>query len=246
MPAYTHGRFVWRAHVSADPVSSQAFYGELFGWTFAPVPGDKRSSFVAKAGPTPVCGFTAASTPAVRPHWCTYLSMEDVDGAAAIAAISGGRVVAPPMEVSGLGRCALIADPQGATVHLLRGAEGDPALPPRPAPFTFGWEALLTTDRTGALGFYGRLAPWHVGELRGQTLLVAGSGTAADVQVAKPGLPSLWVPFVGVPDLADRRRAATELGARVRVAEAPVWGVGRALTIEDPFGAVIGLFEPAA
>jgi predicted enzyme related to lactoylglutathione lyase len=246
MAAHTHGRFVWRAHVSADPAASQGFYAALFGWTFAPPPGEKRPHSVARVGATPVCGFSTASTPAVRPHWSTYLSMEDVDGAAAIAAISGGRVVAPPMDVSGLGRCALIADPQGATVQLLRGAEGDPPLPARPAAFTFGWEALHTTDRAGALGFYGRLAPWHVGELRGQTLLVAGSGTTADVQVAKPGLPSLWVPFVAVPDLTDRRRAATELGARVRVEEAPVWGVGRALTIEDPFGAVIGLFEPAA
>jgi predicted enzyme related to lactoylglutathione lyase len=245
MPAYTYGRFVWRAHVSADPNASQAFYAALFGWTFASAPGDKRADCVARAGATLVCGFSAASAATARPHWATYLSMEDVDGAAAIAAISGGRVVTPPMDMNGLARCALIADPQGASVHLLRGSEGDPPLAPRPAPFTFGWEALRTADRAGALGFYGRLAPWHVGELRGRTLFVAGTGNAADVQTASPGMPSQWVPFVAVPDLTERRRMALALGARVRVEEMVVSDVGRALVLEDPFGAVFGLLEPA-
>lgn len=246
MPAYTHGRFVWRAHVSADLDASQAFYAGLFGWTFTTTPGDRRPHSVAKAGTAPVCGFSRAPTPAARPHWSTYLSMEDVDGAAAIAAISGGRVMTPPTDMNGLGRCALIADPQGATVHLLRGAEGNPQLPPRPAPFMFGWEALRTADRAGGLSFYRRLAPWHVGELRGRTMFVAGTGNAADVQAASPGMPSLWVPFVAVPDLVEHRRRAADLGARVRVEEMVVSDVGRALVVEDPFGAVFGLFEPAA
>jgi predicted enzyme related to lactoylglutathione lyase len=58
-------------------------------------------------------------------------------------------------------------------------------------------------------------------------------------------MPSQWVPFVAVPDLTERRRMALALGARVRVEEMVVSDVGRALVLEDPFGAVFGLLEPA-
>jgi predicted enzyme related to lactoylglutathione lyase len=244
MRAHTPGRFVWRAHLSAEPADAQAFYGALFGWRFESPAVDRRTVTLAKVGDRPVCGFLASPQGPAGAHWAAYLSVEDVDGAAAIAATSGGHVVMPPTDMAGQARCAVIADPQGARVHLLRAAEGDAPVTPRPVPFTFGWETLHTTDETGAVDFYCGLAPWHVGELLGRRLFVDGLGAVADVQPTPPGTPSHWLPYVVVAALEDCRRAAVRLGGIVQVEALPLPGVGRATVVQDPTGAVIGLLEP--
>jgi predicted enzyme related to lactoylglutathione lyase len=46
-------------------------------------------------------------------YWMTIFAVADTDAAAAKAAELGGTVVAPPGDIEGVGRFALLTDPQG-------------------------------------------------------------------------------------------------------------------------------------
>ena len=57
----------------------------------------------------------------VPPHWMSYVAVDDVDAAAAKAAELGGEIKVPPMDIPGIGRFAVFADPQGAHLSLFKG-----------------------------------------------------------------------------------------------------------------------------
>ena len=51
------------------------------------------------------------------PHWNVYFNVEDVDASVAKAEELGAQIVAPAFDVPGVGRMAMVADPQGADVQ---------------------------------------------------------------------------------------------------------------------------------
>jgi predicted enzyme related to lactoylglutathione lyase len=55
----------------------------------------------------------------VPPHWNIYFNVEDVDATVAKTVELGGQVVAPAFDVEGVGRMAVLADPQGAMFNLM-------------------------------------------------------------------------------------------------------------------------------
>jgi hypothetical protein len=57
----------------------------------------------------------------IPPHWATYLGVDDVDARVAKVKEHGGSVVVEAMSVPGIGRMALVADPQGAHIWLFKG-----------------------------------------------------------------------------------------------------------------------------
>ena len=61
----------------------------------------------------------------VPPHWNVYFNVEDVDATVAKALELGGQVVAPAFDVPGVGRMAVLADPQGAMFNLMAGDTTD-------------------------------------------------------------------------------------------------------------------------
>ena len=57
-------------------------------------------------------------------HWIQYVTVEDADAAAARAKKAGGRITSPGTDVPGVGRIAVIQDPQGAQIGLIKPAQG--------------------------------------------------------------------------------------------------------------------------
>jgi hypothetical protein len=53
------------------------------------------------------------------PHWNVYFNVEDVDAGATRLEELGGTTVAPAFDVPGVGRMAMVADPQGAMFWLM-------------------------------------------------------------------------------------------------------------------------------
>jgi predicted enzyme related to lactoylglutathione lyase len=240
------GRFIWREQISTDVERSKAFYGELFNWTFKAMPMPGMDYVIIEADGNGIGGLMAPP-PEAPPmsFWGTYLSVADVDAATAKAATLGGHVHVPPTDIPTVGRFSFVVDPQGAALYLFK-PQGPDEAPPmgRPAPFTFCWETLNTSDPTAASAFYTQVAPWTSSSFNGMATLNAESGPVADVQAAPPGVPPHWLLFVAVPSLSDRRDAAARLGATVIMPEIDVPGVGKIAVIQDPVGAYLGLFEP--
>jgi predicted enzyme related to lactoylglutathione lyase len=62
----------------------------------------------------------------IPPHWNVYFNVADVDATAQQVDTLGGKTVAPPFDVPGVGRLGVFTDPQGG-MFCLMAAAGDEA-----------------------------------------------------------------------------------------------------------------------
>lgn len=117
----TPGAFSWNELMTTDPLAARAFYGELLGWTFREQPMPEGLYHVGELGGASVCGIMAISpaTGPMPPNWGSYVTVADVDASARRAVELGGTVCAGPFDIPGVGRMAVVQDPQGAVIHLI-------------------------------------------------------------------------------------------------------------------------------
>jgi len=102
------GSLTWNQLHTRDKEGAAAFYGAVFGWTA----GDG----VWNLGERPVGGVMdmPPGTPDEVPaFWMTVFSVADCDESVAKASELGGAIVSPPEDLEGIGRFALLTDPQG-------------------------------------------------------------------------------------------------------------------------------------
>jgi len=230
---YKPGKFVWVDLITGDVEGAKAFYGPLFGWTFK----NKGRYTTVLHGDERVAGFVSAADPE-RSEWIGNLSVEDVDRSVELAKANGGGVEREAVDAPDRGRLALISDPGGAVVLLVRSSSGDTpdGLPPVGS---FLWRELWTHDVDAALGFYATIAG-HTPKtvlMHGQpySVLAAKDVARAGVMRAPPEVSPLWLPYVRVEDPLATAERAVELGARlVALSE-------KAVILVDPTGAPIGV-----
>ena len=55
----------------------------------------------------------------IPPHWMVYFAVLDCDSTANHAEKLGGTICAPPIDVVGVGRFAVLTDPQGAVFSVI-------------------------------------------------------------------------------------------------------------------------------
>ena len=118
----THGKFHWNELLSGDVERCKAFFSAVCGWTYDDVPMPNFTYTVAKSGDKIAGGIMDKSKtgePTMPSHWMAYIGVDDVDAAAAKVAGAGGKVLQEPFDVEGVGRIAIIADPDGAVVGLM-------------------------------------------------------------------------------------------------------------------------------
>ena len=122
MDAYkTHGAFSWNELTTSDPAAAADFYGKLFGWTSKDM-GEAMGSYrVASVGDTQVCGIMSPppGSPPMPPHWGSYVTVDNVDQTVQRCVALGGKSLMEPMDIPGVGRMAVIQDPQGAVLNLM-------------------------------------------------------------------------------------------------------------------------------
>jgi predicted enzyme related to lactoylglutathione lyase len=164
-----HGNFVWYELMTSDTDAAEAFYKTVNGWTAqdSGMPGPKYT--ILAAGGVGIGGLMAVPEEARQmgagPAWLGYVNVEDVDASAEDVKDAGGAVHRAPDDIPGVGRFAVVADPQGAVFMLFKNA-GGPARP-KVAPGTpghVGWHELHATDREAAFEFYADVFDWTKGE----------------------------------------------------------------------------------
>jgi hypothetical protein len=248
---YTLGKFVWRELLTRDLEGAKRFYGELFGWRIQDVPfGEGGTYTLLYSGETQVGGMMdlahVSGGANVPPHWGVYVSVADVDAAAAKVAPAGGKVFVPPTDIPEVGRFAVIQDPQGAVFSLFRSAKGD--MPDaEPAVGEFCWEHLHTTDPTAALPFYTEVVGWGVQEMMGLHFFNRNHGQTplAVVSQTPEGVPAHWLTYVRVADLDATVAKTRELGGEAIEPRIDVPGMGAFALLKDPAGAYFMLSQPA-
>jgi predicted enzyme related to lactoylglutathione lyase len=76
-----------------------------------------------KVGDTSVGGVMAlppeARASGMPPNWGSYVTVADVDATARKATELGGTVAHGPLDIPGVGRMAVIIDPQGAAINVI-------------------------------------------------------------------------------------------------------------------------------
>ncbi len=123
-----HGEVCWTEIATNNLETARAFYAELFGWNF------KKSQALENSGDDmeyyefSVAGDDCGTGGMYQmtkeygdapPHWMSYVSVDDVDDAAAKVWELGGKVCVPPTDIPNVGRFCVVNDPTGATFSMI-------------------------------------------------------------------------------------------------------------------------------
>ena len=114
--------FCWNELGTTDTRKAGEFYSNLFGWTrnvqnFGPMEytifnnGDKGAGGMYKI--TPEMGN-------IPPHWLTYFAVDDCDAKVKKATELGASVMKPADDIPGVGRFAILQDPQAAVFAIIK------------------------------------------------------------------------------------------------------------------------------
>lgn len=110
---------------AADPSVTSKFYADLFGWEVTY--HEEFNYHVFAAAPGPGGGFVAEGGPGgYKPgEVVVYTSTDDIDATLLRAEELGAKILAPKMEIPGVGWMGMFADPDGRRFGLF--TSGAPA-----------------------------------------------------------------------------------------------------------------------
>jgi hypothetical protein len=247
------GRFVWHELVASDAAEAAAFYQSVLGWSVL----DERSSnheaprVQWSDGATTLGGMSplsrAARAMGVPPHWLPYLSTPDTDATVARAWALGARVLAAPQDVPGLGRVAVLADPQGAVFATFTPGSETRATLPVPPVGRVCWYELIASDQETAFRFYRELFYWRKGEAFARaphgTYLLFGHDAPVGGKYDQPAdIPSPnWLMHIRVADLERTLARVKSHGGRVLNGPTAAPAGDRVALCRDPQGAMFAL-----
>jgi len=114
------GTHCWSELATRDVEGAASFYANVFGWEAEHV--TEMHYTVFKIGDEQVGGMLTIDEnfPADMPaNWAVYFYTEHLDDTFGAAGSLGASVILPPTPIEGVGRFAVLADPQGAVFNLL-------------------------------------------------------------------------------------------------------------------------------
>ena len=265
-----HGSFIWYELMSPDPDASKVFYDAVVGWDLEPEPAGEMDYRMIRRGDGGNSGGVMRLSDEMqqhgaRPGWLGYVGVNDVDAMVGAVELHGGKTLMPAHDLPGVGRFAMIADPQGVPLYIMK-----PTRPPGQddadsdvfsvdQPQHVRWNELATTDPDAAVHFYQQHFGWHqkgemdmpvLSEVEGgamgkyRFLQHGGAGIGAVMPRPPQMLVSRWSYYIGVDDI-DRAAMAVEAGGGT-IVHGPVEipGGEYSLNAVDPQQALFGLVGP--
>lgn len=239
----------WYELTTKDLDKAADFYGKAIGWSIADSGMEGIDYRLASAGDTIVAGLMAM--PDAPTFWMIYFAADDCDATVRAAAAEGAAIHRPPTDIPGVGRFAILTDPQDATFAILQPQSGGQGGAFDQAKMGHGnWHELYTTDPESALAFYGKLFGWtesrrmDLGEM-GFYHIIAHNGT--DIGgVFKPGggTPPLWMPYFGVDGAEAALGRIKAGGGALRNGPMEVPGGAWIVQAADPQGAGFAVVGP--
>jgi predicted enzyme related to lactoylglutathione lyase len=118
-----HGTFCWNELATNDVAAARNFYSQLLGWTLQESTAAGMVYTEIEAAGRRIGGMWQTSAECggdMPPHWMTYVAVDDVDALAARVPELGGNVCVPPTDIPNVGRFAVINDPTGATLSIIK------------------------------------------------------------------------------------------------------------------------------
>jgi predicted enzyme related to lactoylglutathione lyase len=243
-----HGDFIWYELLTSDAAAAKAFYDPVIGWDIEPVANNPMNYRMIRSGNGNAGGVMELTDKmrnwGAKPTWLGYVGVDDVDESVAMAEGLGAKAMMPAFDVPGVGRLAMIADPQGIPIYVMRGARPEESSAFSPDELGHGaWNELSTTDLEAAKRFYPELFGWKLGDVMPmgemgdyQFIDHGGRMIGAMMKVQPSGHPS-WN-YCFRTDSVDRGFEAIKAGGgTVTFGPAEVPGGDRVVQAIDPEGA---------
>jgi uncharacterized protein len=244
------GTFIWYELLTSDVAAARRFYSDVVGWVsreHGSVPGYGLFA----TGDSDIGGLMLMDAGITRPVWLGYISVDDVDATVAAAVSAGATVCVPPTDIPGVGRFAMILDPQRVATYVMRMVDTSASRSFAAQVGHCQWNELVTSDPVAALGFYTRNFAWQKGDVLQlgamgdyQFLRCGGVRFGAMMQRSRTAAPPLWRFYFGVDDIDRAVRAINAGGGKVLNEPQPVPGGGYAVVAIDPQGAEFGVAGP--
>jgi predicted enzyme related to lactoylglutathione lyase len=251
--SYTPGTPCW-VELSGTPDidASEGFYRELFGWEMPELPnsGELGGYRRAKKGDKDIAGVSPRMEDGQPTVWGVYVSVEDAEATMAKVAEAGGKPIAQPMDVVGLGTMAVFADPTGAVCGIWQPGTF-PGAELVNEPGAFAWSELGTRDPSAARAFYGTVFDWDVedhdmGEMGTYTEWQQGGnsiGGMMDVTGRLPDeIPAHWLIYFAVENTDATVETVKASGGEVSFGPIDI-PAGRFAIVTDPHGAAFAVIQ---
>jgi hypothetical protein len=253
-----HGEFIWYELITTDPDAAEAFYCKILNWS-ARDSGYPEMDYRLISANTDVAGLMKmpdeACSAGMRPAWMGYILVNDVDDSIDAILAAGGQVQMPATDIPGVGRIAMLSDPQGAYFYIMSAADNDIQSIDQSRLGQCCWNELSTTDQNAALDFYQKEFGWQKGEgmdMDGQGVYqlmhYAGKqenmGLGAIVDVMQEGMPPFWTFYFNVDDIDRAAEQIPSLGGQITMGPHEVPGDMFILLGIDPQGALFALIGP--
>lgn len=250
------GDFIWYELTCPDPVAAADFYGAVLGWRQRDA-GNPAMPYHLFAMDGVDVGGAMTLTPEMaacgaRPGWMAYIAVPDVDAATAAILADGGQQIVPPTDIPGVGRFALLTDPQGAPFYVMRGlSDGGSSAFAQNRTGHCHWNELSSSDPVAAFDFYGR----HFGWTRGDAMPMGPAGDyrfinhkggtiGAMMPQMQPGAPPAWLFYFGVADIDAAAAVLKAKGATILHGPQEVPGNIFIVVALDLQGAAVGFVGP--
>jgi predicted enzyme related to lactoylglutathione lyase len=241
--------FIWYELVTGDVEKAADFYRKVVGWQIkdSGMPGMKYMMF-GKDGKDVggMMTWAGAGMPDLPPEWMGHIYTAKLNEELKAVTADGGMVVRPAQEIPGVGRFAVVLDPQ--KVKYLLFEPNTQEAPPRldqMAVGNVGWHELLTDDQAKAFDYYAK----HYGWQKDRVHDMGAMGTYQTFRIDKPlytggmmnrkgpgmpeGIPPHWQFYFIVDDIEAAQDRVIEAGGTIVLPPMEVPGGSRILQATD-------------
>ena len=252
-----HGQFVWCELMTTDPAAATEFYRAVIGWGAADAGLPDRQYTILSAGGTPACGLMelpqAARDGGGRPGWTGYIGADDVDAAAARVKGAGGAIHHAAEDIPGVGRFAVVSDPQGAIFALFRALQTGQAPPEAGStPGRVGWHELRAADQEAAFAFYAGEFGWtkaeaiDMGAMGTYQLFATGGAPVGGMMTRSDSMPPpSWLYYFNVDSAEMAATRVRDAGGQVLNGPHQVPGGSWIVHCLDPQDGMFAVVGPA-
>ncbi|GAA0327899.1 VOC family protein [Sphingomonas oligophenolica] len=256
--ANPEGTPIWYELMTADPDASKAFYDDVIGWTIEAQPsGEMDYRMIDSGSGGGSVGGVMRLTEAMqaggaKPTWLFYIGVNDVDASVEKIKAAGGSVLMPAWDIPGIGRIAMVADPQGIPFYIMRGASEESSTAfDRMGMGKCNWNELSTPDQAGANAFYATVFGWTYPDkmpmgAMGDYIFVHVGDQVIGATMNHPGdgPPPAWRFYFRAPDIEQAAAKVTKNGGTVHAGPMEVPGGDRIIVASDPHGVMFGVVGP--
>lgn len=244
---HAHNTFCFAELNTHDVQLAQRFYEQVLGWKTVTAGGTDEAYRLFQLDGQDVAGLREAKG---ATRWVPYLFVESADDTVVRARQLRASVIAPPFEMNGFARKAVIHDPAGGVVGLwdAHGHQGAGVLD---RPGSMWWAELVTRDFQGAKNFYSALVGWKAIDtlkygIRYSVFKLGDQPVAGLLPIGTDWGPvsPYWQILFAVDSCDAAVERAKAAGGSLIFGPNDIPNAGRAAIIGDPGGAIFVVMQP--